>query len=66
VGDVVETGPDSPPLAWFDAYEGEEFRRERCQVETQHGASLACWAYALVRTPAAPRAIASGAWEPVA
>jgi gamma-glutamylcyclotransferase (GGCT)/AIG2-like uncharacterized protein YtfP len=50
-GEVVETGPDSPPLAWFDAYEGDEFRRERHEVETASGGRLTCWSYALAHEP---------------
>jgi len=65
-GDLVETGPASPPLAWFDAYEGSEFRRERHEVETANGARVACWAYALVQEPDASRLIPAGAADPEA
>ena len=61
VGDVVERTAASPPLAWFDAYEGAAFRRERHTVETGGGA-MECWVWVLVCEPPASAEIASGEW----
>jgi gamma-glutamylcyclotransferase (GGCT)/AIG2-like uncharacterized protein YtfP len=70
VGEVVECTADSPPLAWFDAYEEcvpaapetGTFRRERHWVETGAG-PVECWVYVLVREPPAAPCIASGEWR---
>lgn len=69
-GEVVALGAASPPLAWFDDYEGIEpgapersaFRRERCAVETDGGERVACWVWVLGRPPTQGRVIASGEW----
>jgi gamma-glutamylcyclotransferase (GGCT)/AIG2-like uncharacterized protein YtfP len=69
-GEVVECTADSPPLAWFDAYEDVVpdapergiFRRERHAVETDAG-PVECWVYLLVRAPTAAPRIASGEWS---
>ena len=61
-GEVVECADGGPALAWFDAYEGAEFRRERATVELA-GRSVACWVYVLVREPASAPRIASGIWR---
>jgi gamma-glutamylcyclotransferase (GGCT)/AIG2-like uncharacterized protein YtfP len=60
-GEVVERTAASPPLAWFDAYEGRTFRRERHAVETSAG-MVECWVYVLVREPPPSARIASGEW----
>ena len=61
-GEVVERTAASPPLAWFDAYEGGTFRRERHAVETGAG-PIECWVYVLVREPPPSARIASGEWR---
>jgi gamma-glutamylcyclotransferase (GGCT)/AIG2-like uncharacterized protein YtfP len=62
VGDVVERTAASPPLAWFDAYEGGTFRRERHTVETGTGA-VDCWVWVLASEPSASAEIAGGEWR---
>jgi hypothetical protein len=61
-GDLVELGPASPPLAWFDAYEGALFRRERHHVQTAAAAHAVCWSWALVRVPQGARPLEAGVW----
>jgi gamma-glutamylcyclotransferase (GGCT)/AIG2-like uncharacterized protein YtfP len=53
-GELVALGPASPPLAWFDAYEGFDpqapakslFRRERTVAVGAEGREVPCWIYA--------------------
>ncbi len=62
-GEVIEFSEGSPPLAWFDDYEGAEFRRERIDVDLA-GRRVACWVYVLVRERDPAQRIASGLWGP--
>lgn len=69
-GDVVELGPQSPPLAFFDLYEEIHpahperslYRRDWIAVETADGRALECWVYVLQRVPPGVPRIASGEW----
>jgi len=79
-GELVALGPASPPLAWFDAYEGYEpdrgsgpkpddlgrslFRREQTVATAASGRLVSCWVYVCVRPPAGARRIADGIWRP--
>jgi gamma-glutamylcyclotransferase (GGCT)/AIG2-like uncharacterized protein YtfP len=71
-GELLGLGPDSPPLAWFDAYEGYEpdapahslFRRERASALDAAGREIACWIYAWARSVDDLERIESGAWRP--
>jgi glycerophosphoryl diester phosphodiesterase len=70
-GELVGLGADSPPLAWFDEYEGIDpddperglFRRERVLALDRAGREVACWIYAYARSVAGRRAIPAGIWS---
>jgi gamma-glutamylcyclotransferase (GGCT)/AIG2-like uncharacterized protein YtfP len=69
-GELVVLGAGSPPLAWFDAYEGFEpeapeaslFRRERALALDANGRPVACWIYAFARAPDERRRLPAGRW----
>jgi gamma-glutamylcyclotransferase (GGCT)/AIG2-like uncharacterized protein YtfP len=69
-GELVALGPASPPLAWFDAYEGwdpsaEEpalFRRERVEARDGAGRPVTCWIWVWARELDERHRIASGCW----
>lgn len=69
-GELVARGPDSPPIAWFDAYEGWDpaapasalFRRERAEAVDAAGACIPCWIWCYARPVDEARRVASGAW----
>lgn len=71
-GELVALGPASPPLAWFDAYEGWEpatpetalFRRERVAAVDGAGREVACWIWSWARAVDERRRVAGGAWRP--
>ena len=61
-GELVARSEKSPPLTWFDAYEGEGYRRVRAVAIDRDGHSVACWIYECALAPDASRLIASGEW----
>ena len=69
-GELVVLGPDSPPLAWFDAYEGFDptapetgpFRRESGSALDASGGEVPCWIYTYVRRLDERRRLPGGAW----
>jgi glycerophosphoryl diester phosphodiesterase len=71
-GELVARGPDSPPLAWFDAYEGWDpaapatalFRRERAEAVDAQGRAVACWIWTYARPVDEARRVAGGCWRP--
>lgn len=72
-GELVARGPDSPSLAWFDAYEGWEpaapagalFRREQVEARDAAGRAVPCWMWCYARPLDEARRLAGGAWGPV-
>jgi gamma-glutamylcyclotransferase (GGCT)/AIG2-like uncharacterized protein YtfP len=63
LGELVERTDRSPPLAWFDDYEGEAYRRIRACAVDARGHAVACWIYECARLPGASPRIESGEWE---
>jgi glycerophosphoryl diester phosphodiesterase len=71
-GELLARGPDSPPLAWFDAYEGWDpaapagalFRRDRVEARDGAGRSVACWMWSYARALDERCRLASGRWSP--
>lgn len=70
-GELVALGPDSPPLAWFDDYEGWDpaapdtalFRRERHEALDAGGRAVACWIWVWAREVDERRRIGDGRWR---
>jgi glycerophosphoryl diester phosphodiesterase len=64
-GELVVLGPESPPLAWFDAYEGWDpaapasalFRRERVEAVDGAGRAVSCWMWSYARALGGARRI---------
>jgi glycerophosphoryl diester phosphodiesterase len=71
-GELLALCADSPPLAWFDAYEGWDpaapqaalFRRERVAALDRAGRWVACWIWVWARAVDERSRIAAGAWSP--
>jgi len=71
-GELVARRPGSPPLAWFDAYEGWDpaapetalFRRERVEAIDAAGRAVPCWIWSYARPVDERRRVASGRWSP--
>ena len=69
-GELVALGPDSPPLSWFDAYEGFDprtpatslFRRARALAVDAGGQAVRCWIYAWARSVDERHRVPGGAW----
>lgn len=64
VGELVARTAGSPPLAWFDAYEGPGYRRVRATAVDTSGTLVPCWIYECARVPDASRVIPGGEWNP--
>ena len=63
-GELVARTVDSPPLAWFDAYEGPGYRRVLTTAVDARGDRVPCWIYECARAPDASREIPGGEWNP--
>lgn len=60
LGDVVRLARPAATLPWVDAYEGPEFRRQRCTVRLDGGATARAWCYRYVGPTEGLESIASG------
>jgi len=63
-GELVARTASSPPLAWFDAYEGSGYERVRTAALDPSGNLVECWIYRGAPPSGEGSGVASGEWEP--